>query len=383
MSHKPIVAFVLPVLAPYHVPRFRCLAEFGDFDVHVLLERREFPSRPGWIAKEILGCTVTVLRSLLTSKRRRDQDLQTNEVDKAYPWSLPLELVRLKPDIVLVCNPTQFVFAAAVRFIVRFRLGLIMEDTLVSESRKPQWVQFGRRVLYRRADFAFCYSRDAQDYLAAIANSLRLYRASWSIDPEWLEAKRCKNERRSVGNVSVVRFLFVGALVERKGVMPMLEGWKRFIETGGDGELVLVGDGPLRGDVEKFIADGYLSSVRLVGSLPYQSVRDHYLSSDVFILPTMQDLFSLVVTEAMAFGLPVITTIFNGACELVVPGENGLIIDPTSYDDIVRAFSEMSSQRLRLPEMGNRSRSIIAHYTHDKVMSRIQESLHAELANRG
>ena len=159
----------------------------------------------------------------------------------------------------------------------------------------------------------------------------------------------------------------------------MIDAWAEFSKLSQNVELTLVGDGDLREEVDRRIAASRLANVRLTGYLPYKNIAKEYLRADVFILPTLEDLFSLVVTEAMAFALPVITTIYNGARELIVEGENGFIFDPLSEAQFVEVLQKATRSRGRLAEMGRKSLAIIKDYTHDKVMTRMAEILEAEL----
>ena len=375
------IVFVLPVLAPYHILRFQDLGKYPDLDIHVILECDRFDERPGWVARDIEGCHVHVLRSPRTTKQVRDpKSGYLNAYTKAYPLGLSPVLFRLRPDAVIVCNPTQYLLALPARWLTGFRFGLVLEDTPWSESKKSRIVLFIRKILYKNADFVFCFSADARVYLDSLKSHARAYQSSWSINPDWLDAPRTDiGNDGGMSQGKAPRFLFVGALIDRKGVMPMLMAWHLFIQRGGTGSLTLVGDGPLRTDIDYYCRTQALDSVHLRGNIPYDKVRDYYLSCDAFILPTMEDLYALVVTEAMAFGLPIMLSIYSGGRELVKPGENGVIFDPAEVEEIVEAFQAMPTEKERLAEMGRRSREIIAEYTHEKVMGRMHDDIVAEL----
>ena len=283
-------------------------------------------------------------------------------------------IARLKPAAVIVCNPTQFLFALLARIRHRFKIGLFLEDSPLSESRKHRTIRVLRKLVYRRADFCFFYSNDAREYAEQIGMKSRFYRTSWSIDPAWLE------NRHTAGNTEKLRFLFVGALNTMKGVMDLLGAWNDFAANRQDVELVLVGEGPLRDSAIEYCKAHSLDSVTLTGQLPYEDIREQYGSADVFVLPTHQDLFSLVVTEAMSFRLPVLTTIYNGARELVRDGWNGYIFDPHDRASVLDALNSAADAREELPQMGRRSYEVIQDYTHQKVIARMRKDLETELA---
>jgi glycosyltransferase involved in cell wall biosynthesis len=373
----PTVVFVQPVLAPYAVPRCQALASAGDMDLHVVLEAASFVERPNWIPREIENCRVHVAKSLLKRKEVHNRELHYKETfTKAIPYGIVPVLFNVSPDMVIFCNPTQVLCALPFLLTRRCSVGLILEDTPVSQAHKFFLITFLRRVLYQRLDYVFCFSEEAKEYARSLELKARLYRSSWSIDPAWLEqAPRAKRSRNAV------TFLFVGQLNPRKGIMPLLLAWKEFSGSDSDKKkLVVVGEGPLLQAAECFCQENELGNVQFTGGIPYHEVKEFYVASDVFVLPTMEDLFSLVITEAMAFALPVMTTIYNGAKELIIDQENGWVFDSKDISSVVQALEGAWEKRDELASMGRKSHEVISHYTHGAVMERMRMDLHKEFA---
>lgn len=381
---KKRIVFVQPLLAPYLVPRFEALAELGKFDVHIVVESAGFEGRVGWSPREVRGCHVHVAKSRQMHKRFRDDRLcYTDSRTKTVPYGLPFLLGRLAPDAVIICNPTEAICAALAKTLVPFRTGLILEDTPTSQAKKRRIVQMLRKHAYRMADFVIYFSEDAKRYAQSIGITAPLHRSSWSIDPSWLGYKRKADGPPSAKYVtrtppSIVRFLIVGALIERKGHLPFLKAWAEFSKGKNDVELIVVGNGPLRSKAETFCLNQGLRNVRIAGHVPYETVKDFYLSSDVFVLPTLEDLFGIVVIEAMALGLPVLTTPYAGARELIKDGYSGYLFDPAVQCSTVQALKKIYSQRDRLADMGKHSREIISRYTHEEVMHNLAQILERE-----
>ena len=93
------------------------------------------------------------------------------------------------------------------------------------------------------------------------------------------------------------------------------------------------------------------------------------------ILPTLEDIYGMVMTEAMAFGLPVITTVYCGGRELVREGVNGYICDSADIQSIVAALEKAYTDMPRLSEMGANAREVMSQFTHEAVMSRMGADL--------
>ncbi len=143
-------------------------------------------------------------------------------------------------------------------------------------------------------------------------------------------------------------FLFVGSHYRRKGLSVALEALSKI--KMDDIKLVVVGRERL--ELEFFLQRvkelGIERNVIFVGEVT-TGVKPYYAASDAFLFPTLYEPFGKVITEAMASGLPIITTRRAGAAELIHDGVSGLLIeDPLETDDIVEKMKRLiSDDRLR------------------------------------
>lgn len=123
-----------------------------------------------------------------------------------------------------------------------------------------------------------------------------------------------------------VAVLFAGSGWERKGLRFAIDAAER---QGGQARLLVAG----RGDNRKFPSP----QVQFLGVVP--EMRSLYSAADIFLLPTIYDPFSNACLEALAMGLPVITTRANGFSEIIESGRHGTIIDdPRNTDAIAEAL---------------------------------------------
>ena len=95
-------------------------------------------------------------------------------------------------------------------------------------------------------------------------------------------------------------------------------------------------------------------SIFLEGRINYDEVYKYYAIADVFVLPTLQDNWSLVIPEAMSCGLPVATSIYNGChSELIHKDKNGITFDTFKQDSLIQALDYFHHHDLK--EMGHQS----------------------------
>ena len=141
------------------------------------------------------------------------------------------------------------------------------------------------------------------------------------------------------------RLVCVGRLCEAKGQLLLVEATARLRGKGVDMDLVLAGDGPLRGEIEAAIErQGLGNTIRITGWISSDSVRDEILAARALVLPTFAEGLPVVIMEAMALRRPVLSTYVAGIPELVRDGENGWLFPAGSLDDLAAAMEDCLSR---------------------------------------
>jgi len=136
----------------------------------------------------------------------------------------------------------------------------------------------------------------------------------------------------------VARLVCVGRLCEQKGQLLLVRAAALVRDRGRAFELVLVGDGPLRGAVECEVARLDLgNTVRLLGPLPGERVRQELTAGRAMVLPSFAEGLPVVLMEALAAGRPVVTTYIAGIPELVTP-ECGWLVPAGAVEPLANAM---------------------------------------------
>lgn len=150
------------------------------------------------------------------------------------------------------------------------------------------------------------------------------------------------------------RLVCVGRLCEDKGQLFLIHAAKQLAAEGLTFKLTLVGDGPIRSDLEALIAEYDLgNSIEITGWASSTEVRQHLLNSRAMILPSFAEGLPVVIMEALALGRPVISTTIAGIPELVTPGVCGWLVPPSSVQELTDAMrAALTAPVSQLEEMG-------------------------------
>jgi len=142
--------------------------------------------------------------------------------------------------------------------------------------------------------------------------------------------------------------LSVGRLVEKKGFPDLIQACHRLKNCGIPFTCEIIGSGPLRDELQDLIAKlGLQEHVRLRGQMAQAELVKHYSRAMVFALPCVvakngdRDILPNVLKEAMAIGVPVVTTRLGGIEELVTHEENGLLVTPGDKDSLADALRKL------------------------------------------
>ncbi len=237
---------------------------------------------------------------------------------------------------------------------------------LAPESSLIRWLKAPVRAIYRRADRLVCIGRDLErEALGAGMPRARVEYLPHGVDlhrfhpPAPGERDRIRADAGWPAARPVV--LFVGRLSVEKGVMDLLEAWRR--ANTGDAMLVLVGpdmtghpwDAGAPG--RRFVAaNGLGDRVRFEGHASDPS--RFYRAADLFVQPSHFEALGNTALEAMASGLPVIASRVGGLADFCVDGVNALLHPPRDAAAIARALGTMLADaelRARLGDEGRRT----------------------------
>ena len=164
-----------------------------------------------------------------------------------------------------------------------------------------------------------------------------------------------------------LRILAVGRLIEVKGFDYLLRACAEFKTKGGEFSCTIVGDGPQMGSLTALSEElGIANQVSFEGAKRQEELGQYFASADVFCLPCVigsdgsMDGIPVVLMEAMAWQLPVITSRVAGIPELVDHLQTGILVEPKDFKAICAGFEYLRDERNDITKLGEAGRSKVS-----------------------
>ncbi|MBQ8858075.1 MAG: glycosyltransferase [Lachnospiraceae bacterium] len=361
------VAIITNIPAPYRVDFFDYLQKsYTDYRFTIIYSSRNEDNRSWEIDQTKMNNCVFLDSKTIKIKKRYD----TRYIH--IPWGVSKVLDKLKPDVVVGSeyNPT---ILQAVVYCKRKKIPYVSwtDGTLFSERNFGRVQLLARKFVVSKAD-AFIgsstKSKEAQIYYGADEKKCHISYLAVDVD---------KYIQKPQGN-GKGKILCVGSLIERKGVDLLFNA---LIRVQSDFELYLAGGGDEKENLKKLAKELKIENqVHFLGQLSRKELLKHYADSDLFVLPTREDCFALVILEAMCSELPIVCSKYaDGAYDLIEEGKNGFVADP--YD--AKAFAEkidlLLKDKVLREKMREQSKEVLDKFRFANIskgyMAAIEESM--------
>jgi colanic acid/amylovoran biosynthesis glycosyltransferase len=207
------------------------------------------------------------------------------------------------------------------------------------------------------------------DFVVAISQFTRSQLCRWAALEDWrkIQVIHCGLDEIFLSSALTpipeqARLLNIGRLSEQKGHLLLIEAAACLHAQDVNFELVIVGDGPLRGDLERLIDQhGLRGRVRITGFLDNHGVRRELEAARALVMSSFAEGLPVVIMEALALGRPVISTSIAGIPELVEPGQNGWLVPAGAVEPLVAAMAAaLSASTAKLEVMGHAGAARVA-----------------------
>lgn len=297
--------------------------------------------------------------------------------------SLPLRgsykmLSEFDPDIIHIANP-WFGGLLMIPYAKRMKKPIVMSfhTHLMEMARfyklgflqKPLWS--AHRYFYRKADYRVATSKRIKNELEDHNfGPTGLWRRGVDTDvfaPKHLEP--AMRERLTNGNPDRTLLLFVGRVAAEK----QIEQIAHVLDAIPNTHLAIIGDGPFRPNLEQIYRG---KNVTFAGYLKGKDLSAAYCAADIFTFPSAIETFGLVVAEAMAVGLPVVSSRVGGVPELIETAKNGYIFEPNDIEQMIAYVRELVDNPDKREEIGQAACESVQGLTWPNIMDELVADYH-------
>ena len=337
--------------APYRVAVFRGLAKYYQMDIFFEFIQDQSRSAEWFVRSE-------EFKVLNTPENKAAFDLCLKHV-KDY-------------DLVLAYDYNNTNAGRLIRTCIRKKVPYIINCD--GAFINPHWLKdMVKRYYISHACGCFASGQHAAEYFlhyGAEKDKIHLHQFTSMNEEDVQNAAQCQVSkaelRASLGLEDIPTAVTIGQFIHRKGFDVLLDAWK---DVPQPAQLVLVGGGDLEEEYRRQIRDLNLKNVYLVGFVAKEKVFQYYHASDLFVLPTREDIWGLVINESMASGLPVIgTDRCVAAVELIENGVNGYVTAVGDVPALAEAMTKILTDPALSQQMSRANLEKIASYTLENIV---------------
>lgn len=357
---RPYVVYWNNIPSPYMVERFNALVNRADFEFEAWFNDRLEADR-SWVVNE------------------KDWRFQYRYVDKVHllgkNFHFPLLLIKKRPSILVTLHAQpSFIFGWMIAIIRGVKTAFWVEvtyDKWIKRNRIKEWI---KRQLLPRADAIITVGNDGKQFAEKYGvQPDKIFFAPHTIDvPHYanlsLAARKHRNSFRKTLKLEGFTYIYVGRLWWGKGINYLLDAFKKVQQQSTEPiSLLLLGDGEEKQNLRQICEHKKIQNVVFAGFIQKPELPQYYAAADVFVFPTLGDPYGLVVDEAMACSLPIISTSSAGEIrDRVKEGINGYIVPPQDSNALAVKMLYLANSHGLCKRMGNMSARIIHGHTPDK-----------------
>ena len=284
--------------------------------------------------------------------------------------SILKEIIKTKPNVIVIggyIDPTMW---------LAFAVAKLLKIPIVywTEGIKEPWSILGmitrplRMLFVKKSNAVVVPGNLSKGYVISLgANAEKVFIAPNAIDNKLFIKTSQKYQslkedlKTRLGLKGKVVILYVGRLVREKGIEYLLRAYGKLEQEHNDIALVLVGSGPLESYL-KGLANSLHLNFKIIRARALEELIKIYSFADIFVLPTLFDVWGFVINEAMACGLPVIgTRASQAAIEMIRIGENGYIVKEADSQELYTVLKYLICNPNLRKKLGEKAKETVEH----------------------
>lgn len=364
---------------PYRVPLFKELKKrFCRFFVLVSATEAKCFRPVAYEELEIINQRSVVIKRNIKHSYGFSEDSSIH-----VPYDTLHQLIKIKPHVIISGELGFRTLNALIYKKTRKDTVLIFWATLSQHTEKSRGIlrSLFRRWILPQADAIIVNGSSGERYIRQMGISKdKVFRVPYTHGLNIEIEKLPDLSRFNKGHI-----LYVGQLIERKGLQPFIITLCRWAESNPEKQIrfELAGDGPLRPILEKLSLPFNLK-LKFWGNIPYDQLPNFYARGGIFAFPSLADEWGVVINEAMDAGLPVLGSLYSQAVdEMVKDGVNGWTFRPDHPDEILSAIERaINASDEELLEMSRQARTTAMAFSPDSAADKMLAAINWCIARK-
>lgn len=370
------VVILTELIAPYRIPVFNALARYEGIQLHVIFLAETDITRRQWL---VYKHDIRFSYEVLPSWRGR-----FGKYNLLLNRGLGRAIRHASPDAI-VCGGYNYLASWQLMWWARRNAVPFVawiESTARDRRNGRYLAEFLKTGFIRHCDALVVPGKSAFEYARRFGvPEQNIFTAPNAVDTELFASQADAVRQDATAHRRSLRlpsrfFLFVGRLVPEKGVFDLLDAYAKLnSQLRSEIGLVLAGEGSSRSELVRRASAIRPGSVHFAGFIHREHLATYYALAEVFVFATHTDPWGLVVNEAMACSLPIISSAAAGcAADLVQDYWNGRVVPACDSDLLSAAMDELSRDEPLRVLMGRRGRDRIRRYSPEACAGGLAEA---------
>jgi glycosyltransferase involved in cell wall biosynthesis len=376
MVHSKMKIVALTSMAnPYTLERYSAFAsKFADVSFF-LVELGEKSLVYQWQFSKIK----TIYPRIILSKKAPEEE----SFLKLF-YLLKKTLDSLEPDLIVSCGyGVPGMLQALLWSIFKNIPVILLSESKEDDAKRNLWQEILKSILIKLYKSALVGAECHKKYLIKLGMpKAAIFLGYDVVNNDSFHPDKIKHLPQPIAQPY---FLAINRFVPKKNLSFLISSYSQYRQNMGNlaWDLVLCGDGELRPQIERQIADLELTKfIHLPSFLQQEELLPYFAHASCFIHASIQEQWGLVVNEAMAAGLPVLVSNRCGCFEdLVIEGVNGFGFDPGNQEELVQLMVKITSNVVDLAAMGKASLEHIQKFSPDYFAEGLMQAVEYALAH--
>lgn len=203
----------------------------------------------------------------------------------------------------------------------------------------------------------------------------KIYFGEILVIPNGIDLNNYRNLLKSNSKINNKKIIiFVGTLSPLKGLKYLIKAMKIIHTKMENAILMIIGDGEDRKSLKELVTTLDLEKeVIFIGKIPNNDVSKYLIEADVFVLPSISEGFPNVILEAMAAGLPIVSTNVYGLSEIIINEENGYLVEPKNPQQLANRLLQILENPLKSKNFSNNNIEEVKKYSWNNIIGYLEE----------